>query len=310
MLKIISPEKKATIVSSSVAAVLTLIKLVIGIMSGSVAVLASAVDSVLDLFVSIFNYFAISNSEKPADQYFNYGRGKIEALASVIEGTIITISGLFLFYEAVNKYLNNGVSKYADISILVMIISLTITTSLVIYLNRVAKQTNNMVIKADALHYKTDVYSNAAVLISLITVYFTNLEIVDVLVGGAISIYIIYSAYELIKDGVLVLLDRALEEDMIQDINRILESEGEINDFHFLKTRTAGNVNFVDVHLVFDCVITLLDAHRVSDNIEEKIMALDPSKEWIINIHLDPYDDSDANIAAHCPTPIQIKSQS
>lgn len=308
MLKILSPEKKATIVSSTVAAILTLIKLVIGIMSGSVAVLASAVDSVLDLFVSIFNYFAISNSEKPADQYFNYGRGKIEALASVIEGTIITISGLFLFYEAVNKYLNNGVSKYADISILVMIISLTITTSLVIYLNRVAKQTNNMVIKADALHYKTDVYSNAAVLISLITVYFTNLEIVDVLVGGAISIYIIYSAYELIKDGVLVLLDRALEEDMIQDINRILESEGEINDFHFLKTRTAGNVNFVDVHLVFDCVITLLDAHRVSDNIEEKIMALDLSKEWIINIHLDPYDDSDANIAAHCPTPLQIQS--
>lgn len=96
-------QKKATVVSSSVAAVLTLIKLVIGFASGSVAVLASAVDSVLDMFVSIFNYFAISKSEKPADKTFNYGRGKIEALASVIEGTIITISGLFLLYQAVKK---------------------------------------------------------------------------------------------------------------------------------------------------------------------------------------------------------------
>jgi cation diffusion facilitator family transporter len=307
MLTKISQEKRATVVSSTVAAILTLIKFVIGIMSGSVAVLASAVDSILDLFVSIFNYFAISNSEKPADQYFNYGRGKIEALASVIEGTIITISGLYLLYEAIHKYLTGGISQYADISIMVMIVSLIITTALVIYLNKVAKDTNNMVIKADALHYKTDVFSNSAVLISLIAVYFTNLEIIDIIVGGGISIYIIYSAYELIKDGVLVLLDRALEDDLIKEINKILDNETEINDHHFLKTRAAGNVNFVDVHLVFDCVISLLDAHRVSDNIEEKIMNLDKTREWVINIHLDPYDDSDANIAAHCPTPIILQ---
>ncbi|MGE3592285.1 MAG: cation diffusion facilitator family transporter, partial [Arcobacter sp.] len=128
-------QKKATVVSSSVAAVLTLIKLVIGFASGSVAVLASAVDSVLDMFVSIFNYFAISKSEKPADKTFNYGRGKIEALASVIEGTIITISGLFLLYQAVKKAILGEVSQYLDISIYVMIISLIITISLVNYIN-------------------------------------------------------------------------------------------------------------------------------------------------------------------------------
>jgi ferrous-iron efflux pump FieF len=305
----ISSEKKATIVSSTVAGVLTLIKLVVGIMSGSVAVLASAVDSVLDLFVSIFNYFAISNSEKPADRYFNYGRGKIEALASVIEGTIITISGLFLLYQAIDKYITGETSKYADISIMVMIISLVITTSLVVYLNNVAKKTNNMVIKADALHYKTDVFTNIAVLISLIGVYFTSNELIDIIVGGGISIYIIYSAYELIKDGVLVLLDRSLEEEIIEEINFILEKakETEINDYHFLKTRTAGNINFADVHLVFDCVISLLEAHRISDRIEEKIMKLDTTKEWIINIHLDPYDDSDINLGAHCPTPLHVE---
>jgi len=291
----ISAEKKATIVSSSVAFLLTIIKLTIGILSGSVAVLASAIDSVLDLFVSVFNYFAITNSEKPADEQFNYGRGKIEALASVIEGTIITLSGLFLFYVAIHKYLTGEISQYAQISIAVMIISLIITTALVIYLNSVAKQTNNMVIKADALHYKTDIWANMAVLLSLLLVYLTNNEIFDVIIGGLIAIYIIYSAYELIKDGVLVLLDSSLDEDIKNDIEKIIQNEKEVNDYHWLKTRTAGSNNFVDVHLVFDCIITLMAAHRVSDNIEEKIKNLDKSKKWIINIHLDPYDDSSIN---------------
>ena len=295
----ISAEKKATIVSSSVAAVLTLLKLTVGIMSGSVAVLASAVDSVLDLFVSIFNYFAISNSEKPADSQFNYGRGKIEALASVIEGTIITISGLFLLYTAIDKYANDKVSSMGETSIIVMLISLFITIGLVAYLNAVAKKTNNMVIKADALHYKTDVWTNIAVIVSLVGVYFTSYEIIDVIIGGGISIYIIYSAYELIEEGILVLLDSSLDEEMTNKIKKVLISEVQVNDYHFLKTRTAGHNNFVDVHLVFDCVITLMEAHRVSDRIEEKIEQLDKNKFWVINIHLDPYDDSEIN-TEHC----------
>jgi len=288
-------QKKATVVSSSVAAFLTLIKLVIGIMSGSVAVLASAIDSILDMFVSLFNYFAISNSEKPADKYFNYGRGKIEALASVIEGVIISLSGLFLLYTAIKKYFSNEVSTYLDISLIVMVISLIITIGLVAYLNAVAKQTNNMVIKADALHYKTDVWVNIAVLSSLIIVYFTGYEIVDIIIGASISLFIIYSAYELIEDGILVLLDRALPEEMAKKIEEIFQIDSSVNDYHDLKTRNVSDKNYVDVHLVFDCIITLMEAHRISDKIEDKIRSLDTNKNWIINIHMDPYDDSEIN---------------
>ncbi|MGD9555239.1 MAG: cation diffusion facilitator family transporter [Arcobacteraceae bacterium] len=284
-------QKKATVVSTSVAAFLTLSKLIVGIASGSVAVLASAVDSVLDMFVSIFNYFAINNSEKPADENFNYGRGKIEALASVIEGTIITVSGLFLFYQAIKKAISGETSSYLDVSLIVMIISLCITILLVLYLNKVAKQTNSMVVKADALHYKTDVYSNIAVLASLVLVHLTNYEIFDVIVGGGIALYIIYSSYELIKEGVLVLLDRAVEETLVEKIKEILLSEKEINAYHLLKTREAGHQTFVDVHLVFDCLITLMGAHKVADRIEDKIKQLDTQREWIITIHMDPYDD-------------------
>ena len=294
-----TPQKKATVVSSSVAAVLTLIKLAIGIASGSVAVLASAVDSVLDMFVSIFNYFAISNSEKPADRTFNYGRGKIEALASVIEGTIITISGLYLLYEAVKKAKSGEVSQYLDISIYVMIISLIITISLVIYLNFIAKKTNSMVIKADALHYKTDVFSNVAVLSSLLLVTFTGYEIIDVFVGGGIALYIIYSAYELIHDGVLVLLDRAVDEELVSNIEKIIKDNKKVNAYHLLKTREAGHQTFVEVHLVFDCIITLMEAHKASDSIEYKIKKLDKKRDWIINIHMDPYDDFKINDMNH-----------
>jgi len=287
-----SPQKKATIVSSSVAALLTLIKLFIGIASGSVAVLASAIDSVLDFFVSIFNYFAIKNSEKPADELFNYGRGKIEALASVIEGSIISVSGLYLLYQAVLKAINNEITSYINISLIVMAISIIITLMLVYYLNKVALETNSMVIKADALHYKTDMYSNGAVLISLIIIQFTGYEIVDAIIGGGISIYIMYSAYGLIKDGVLILLDHSLDEKIVEDIKAIITSEKDVNGYHMLKTREAGHQTFVDTHLVFDTLITLMDAHRTSDTIERKIKRLDKNRDWIISIHLDPIDDS------------------
>ena len=294
-----TPQKKATVVSSSVAAVLTIMKLVIGFASGSVAVLASAVDSILDMFVSIFNYFAISNSEKPADKYFNYGRGKIEALASVIEGTIITISGIYLLYQAIQKAINGRVSQYLEISIYVMIASLIITISLVTYLNIIAKKTNSMVIKADALHYKTDVFSNIAVLASLLLVTFTGYEIIDVFVGGGIALYIIYSAYELIHDGVLVLLDRAVEAELVLKIENIIKENKRVNAYHLLKTREAANQTFVEVHLVFDCIITLMEAHRASDSIENRIKKLDKKRDWIINIHMDPYDDFKINDFGH-----------
>ena len=180
-----------------------------------------------------------------------------------------------------------------------MLISLIITISLVIYLNYVAKKTNSMVIKADALHYKTDVFSNGAVLISLILVSFTGYEIIDVFVGGGIALYIIYSAYELIHDGVLVLLDRSVDEEIVSKIKEIIEQNDKVNTYHLLKTREAANQTFVEVHLVFNCLITLMEAHKASDSIEHKIQKLDKNRDWIINIHMDPYDDSKANDANH-----------
>jgi len=289
-------QKRATIISSSVAVTLVVIKLIVGIISGSVAVLASAIDSGLDLAVSLFNLFAVSNAEKPADKTFNYGRGKIEAIAAVIEGLIITLSGFFIFYQAIQKMLHQEPVTHLNASIIVMAISLSLTGALVMFLNYVANITQNMVIKSDALHYKTDLLSNGSILVSLVVIYFTDFFLFDAILGILIAIYIVYSAFELIQDGILVLLDASLDESIVEKIKEVIKNEPDVNDYHWLRTRKAGNDYFVDVHLVFTPEMSLLEAHRIADNVEAKIKTIDKKANWLINIHLDPYDDSDVNI--------------
>jgi len=286
-------EKKAAIVSTSTATFLVLLKLGVALASGSVAVLASAIDSLLDLSVSLFNFFTLSHSDKKADEKFNFGRSKLEPLASAIEGTIISISALFILYQAVEKILTPQATSYMFEAIVVMLISIVVTLFLVIYLNYIANKNNNMVIKADALHYKTDLFSNAAILIALVIINFTNQPLIDPILGIAIAIYMIYSAFPLIKEGIFMLLDAALEEDEVEKIKDILESEERINGFHDLKTRRSANDIFVSVHLVFHPSILLIDAHEISDEIEEKIEKLFENENVLCLMHLDPYDDSE-----------------
>ena len=290
-----SPEKRATIVASSVAIILTIVKFTIGVASGSVAVLASAIDSLLDTLISIFNFFAIKKSEEKADENFHYGKGKVQAIAAVIEGTIITISGLYIIYVAIDKAIHGTSTTLLAPAIWVMILSIVITFALVQYLLRVAKQTDNLVIKSDALHYQTDLWSNGVILLALGIVQYTGWEIVDAIFGLGIGIYIIYSAYEIIKEGVLILLDRALDQDVVKSIEEILDTHKEVNGFHWLKTRTDGSTNFIEFHLVLQPNLYLIEAHRISDEIEDEIMALEPNKPWIITPHYDPFDDSEIN---------------
>jgi len=288
-------EKKATVVSTSVAALLVVMKMSVGILSGSIAVLASAIDSFLDLTVSLFNFFALSNSEKAPDDSFNFGRSKIEPLAAVIEGTVISLSALFILYEALVKMVHPREMLYISESVWVMVVSLVITIALVIFLNYVAKKTNNMVIKADALHYKTDIISTAAVLIALALVSYTGEQIIDSILGIAISVYMIYSALPIIKEGILMLLDAALSEEDIQKIKDIIGSESVVTDYHYLQTRESGSHIFVSVHTVFNVSISLYDAHVVADRIELRVKELFEDKKVHILVHMDPYDDSEIN---------------
>jgi len=288
-------EKKATIVSTSVAGLLVLMKMTIGILSGSIAVLASAIDSMLDLLVSVFNYFALHLAEKDPDDKFHYGRSKIEPLAAVIEGVVISFSALFILYEALSKFVHPKDMKHMDISIAVMIASFIITSFLVYFLTKVAKQTDNMVIKADALHYKTDLFSNGTVLFALAVISYTGEQIIDPILGIVIAVYMIYSSIPIIKEGILMLLDVALDNEEIDKIIAILDEEKAITNHHYLQTRQSGSHIFVSVHVVFNISTSLYDAHLISDKLEDKIRALFQEKKTHVLIHMDPYDDSEIN---------------
>ncbi len=292
-----SIQKKATMISSSVATLLLIIKLVIGVASGSIAVLASAIDSLLDMAVSLFNYFAISKSEEHPDEEYQYGKGKIQAIAAVIEGTVITVSGIYIIYVGFEKLVSGSVTSLLTPAIIAMVISIVITYFLVQYLLKVAKETDNLVIKADALHYQTDLWSNAAVLMALTLVAFTGLDWIDALFGIGIGVYIIYSAYEIIVDGIEILLDRALENTTVANINDIISRHPEVTSYHWLRTRTDGTTNFVEFHMVLRPSMLLLEAHRIADEIEDKIALLEKKKKWIITPHFDPYDDEEVNNA-------------
>lgn len=288
----VTAEKRATMISSAVAATLVIIKAITGLLSGSVAVLASAIDSALDLVVSAFNYFAISRAEQPASARFNYGFGKIEGIAAAIEGAVIMLSGVFILYKAAEKAMLGTGTSHIDASLGVMLFSLFATGLLVYFLTHTARVTNNLVVKADAMHYRTDLVANAGILLSLLAVKFTGNHLIDALVGAVIAIYIIYSAYAVLREGVLNLLDVSLDEEMVEQIKAIINAEADVSSYHWLRTRKASNRHFVEAHLVFRRGILLDHAHDAADRVEKRIAQLDARAKWSFYLHLDPVDDS------------------
>ncbi|MEA1917295.1 MAG: cation diffusion facilitator family transporter, partial [Campylobacterota bacterium] len=196
---------------------------------------------------------------------------------------------------ATQKIMNDHPTELLMTSIYVMIASIVITVALVLFLNYVANKNNNLVIKADALHYKTDLYSNAAVLLALVLIHLTGYNIIDAILGITIAIYMVYSAIPILKEGVLMLLDAALSPEEVQEIETILNKNETINGYHFLQTRQSGSDVFVSVHVVFDTGISLYDAHVVGDKLELQIKKLFDKKQVHVLMHLDPYDDSQIN---------------
>ncbi len=304
-----SSQKKATVISTTSATILLLVKLAIGVASGSVAVLASAIDSLLDMLVSILNFFAIKKAEENPDEEYHYGKGKVQAIAAVIEGTVISVSGIYIIYEGIMKLVKNEGTTLLGPSVVAMFVSVMITYILVKYLLKVAEETGSLVIKADALHYSTDLWSNSAVLIALGLVWISGYDQVDAIFGMGIGIYIIYSAFGIIVEGTEILLDKALDGNIVASIGEILSKHSEITSYHWLRTRTDGTTNFVEFHIVLRPNMLLLEAHRIADEVEERIMQLDKKRRWVITPHFDPYDDEEMNEALLHGTSLMKKEQ-
>ncbi len=284
-------QKTAALVASGTALVLVILKVAVGLATGTLSLLASAADSAFDLLISVFNFFVLKKSGQPSDEHYNYGRGKLEAIASIIEGCVIFVSALLILVAGLMRLLRRSEMSELPAATITMLISLVITFALVQYLSIVVKKTRNTVIQADVIHYKADLLSNLGIMGSLVVIQFTGWFLIDALVSMAVSAYLIYATIPLMRSGFYMLMDRALDADVVAKIRQLFEDEDRLSSYHALRTRQSADVYFVDVHLVFDKHISLMDAHTVADRLAAEIRRIE-QRTWVCNMHMDPTDDS------------------
>lgn len=284
--------KRAALVASLCAVSLACVKFAVGLFSGSVAVLSSALDSLMDFVISVLNFFALKKSSQKRNEEYNFGFDKIEALMGLLEALFIGAMAVFIFFESVRKlYAQEGVQNL-PLSVSVMVLAMVVTAFLTLFLSRVAKKSRSLILQADCLHYKTDFFTNLATLLALLVISFTGWAFIDDVFGVAVSFYILFSAFKIAKKSVEMLLDKALDDKVVARVKEIIASHKNVVSFHELKTRVSPHFNYISVHLVFCPVISLMQAHKISDEIEEEIKNEFKDHKFSIQIHLDPFDDS------------------
>ena len=278
--------RSATYASVSVALILILIKIFAYILTGSVALLSSLIDSVLDSFASILNLVAVRHALTPADREHRFGHGKAEALAGLGQAAFITGSSIFLVFEALNRLINPRPIEHGMIGIVVITISLALTIALVFYQRYVIRHTGSLAIEADSIHYLSDVILNISVIIALVSSAYFNWQAADPIFALCIAGYIIYSASTIIKNAFNQLMDRELPEADREKIIRIAMNHPEVSDLHELRTRSSGKDVFIQMHLEMDGNIPLITAHAIADEVERELSAVYPNADIII--HQDP----------------------
>lgn len=289
-------EGKATLVAMSLAFCLIILKFTVGFFSGSIAIITSAIDSVFDFIFSIINHFAARKAAKAPTEQFNYGFGKIEPLSTLFEGIVLFFIGIYIILGSIyNIMMDKQVHRINEL-ILVITISLFSTLCLTIFLSYVGKKSGSLIVRAELLHYRMDIFTNGGILISFIIIYYTGYSKIDFFFSILVSLYVIKESYKIARISLENLLDISLDQEIVDKIRKVFEDDRRITTYHHLKTRKSGQYYYIDVHVVFDDFISLLDAHNIGDDIEEKIRNIDRNMHWLINIHLDPYDDSVDNI--------------
>jgi len=277
--------KLATYASASIACVLIATKLFAWLWTDSVSLLATLMDSCLDAVASLITLLAVRHALEPADHDHRFGHGKAEALAALAQSMFITGSALFLLLEASARFFHPQAIVGSHIGIAVMLFSIVATLGLLTLQHHVIRKTGSTAIAADALHYKSDLYMNSSVILALILSTY-GWQGFDAIFGIGIAFYILYSAYEIIQHAMHDLMDQELSDDERQHIREIVSQHPQAHGMHDLRTRKSGTTVFIQLHLELDDTLALLEAHRISDEVEATLMAVYPNAEIII--HEDP----------------------
>lgn len=278
--------KRVTLASTLTALVLIALKLVTWLWTGSVSMLASLVDSAMDAIASLINLLAVRYALVPADDEHRFGHGKAESLAGLAQAAFISGSALFLLLHAVDRILHPAPVQRTTLGIAVIVFSLALTLALLTYQRYVIRHTGSVAIRADALHYATDVLSNLGVIAALLLAQF-GLPIFDPILAIAIAGYILIGAWRIGRDSLDHLMDRELDDAVRERIKQLALEHTEVRGIHELRTRRAGQTAFIQLHLEMEPQLTLAEAHAIADMVEAQIRAAVPSSDVII--HQDPW---------------------
>jgi ferrous-iron efflux pump FieF len=279
-------KRRATWAAAGVAGTLILLKLGAYAWTGSVSLLASLIDSSLDLLASGLNLLAVRHALEPADKEHRFGHGKAEAIASLGQAAFIGGSGFFLVFESITRMIRPEPVTFGWIGIVVMVISLALTIGLVWYQRQVLAQTRSVAIAADSFHYVTDIASNLSVLIALIVIAIWGATWIDSWVGLGIAVFILWGAYKIFRGAYDELMDREMSDEERAQIKALVMAEPGVLSLHDLRTRRAAHHVFVQLHLDLPPEMTLREAHVISDSVEARIMTAFPGAEVLI--HQDP----------------------
>ncbi len=278
--------KLATYASVSVAISLILAKLVAWFWTDSVSMLATLIDSTLDALAAIINMIAVRHALTPADKDHRFGHGKAEALAGLGQAMFIAGSAGFLMLEAVGRFFHPQPIEGMAVGIGVMIFSLIATLGLLAFQTHVINKTNSTAIKADSLHYKTDLYMNASVIVALLLAVY-GWPGFDAIFGIGIGIFVLYSAWEIVQHAIGDLMDKELSNEERQQIVDIVVAHPKARGMHDLRTRKSGVTYFIQLHLELDDHLMLKEAHKIADQVEASLSEAFPNSEIII--HQDPH---------------------
>lgn len=267
---------------------LIIIKIIAGILSGSVSIISEAIHSGMDLVASLVAFLSVRHSVKPADKKHPYGHGKIENISGMIEGLLIFIAAGMIIFEAVKKIFEPVKIEQATIAIVVMIISALINLAVSRKLYKTAKEEDSMALEADALHLKTDVYTSIGVGIGILLIKVTGLLILDSIVAILVALLIIKEAWNLSKNAFDYLLDTRLSNEEEAEIEKVIRKHShQFIDYHKLKTRKSGNVKHIDFHITVDPHLTVKETHDIIGSLKKDMN--EKFSNTRVNMHIDPY---------------------
>jgi cation diffusion facilitator family transporter len=266
------------------------LKVVAGVLTGSVAIITEAVHSAVDLVASVVAYFSVRKAEEPADRSHPYGHEKVENLAAALEGVLIVLGAAIIIYEAINKLSGGATVGRLGLGIGVIAFSAAVNFGISGYLYRQAKLTDSPALEGDAAHLRTDAFTSIGVLVALALVATTGVQELDAVAALVVAVAIVFAGVRLVTRSSRVLVDEALPEAELERIADAIESYGapEVIGFHKLRARRAGSRRYIDLHVQFARGTTLERAHQLSHELQGAIGARVGGADVLI--HLEPED--------------------